>query len=799
MGAFAAGLEGLENVLHALARGARSCLEDCCQLETADDAVSFVVAQGGLMTALRLGGLRQQLDEAAFERLVAGASLALTPALVRPAHSLQVVLERDPDRTPRELARRFAPTRRAANRLGLALDGILDDTQDRLRATCSSERAYLTVWTHPTALTRPERRHARQQYFQALAKRTPSHPPLDGQNVAILYRSLRETHAAVVATLARDLDACGLFLQPLDGHAFLHELRAALEPTTTDGWRAVLPGDPLPRRAWGRRRDLSELWYPRIGHQLCESAFEKPARDGVVRVGERWMASCYLELGPHDVREFAVLFSRLDRSLPLRIAFQLDGGFAHWGLRRLLADFWAFSSEYNRRISDAFSELEAAQRREPTPRLRACATTWGPDEAAARARVARLRAALEAWGAQQWRPERGDPALAVLASLPGFALDLNPGEPHAAPLSDAVRLLPLTRPALPWDRGSVLFRSADGKLLPFQPGSELQTGWITLIAGSLGSGKSLTMHHDNLAYLLGGEREVPYLSVIEPGASSQGLIELCRAEVAPERRHLFVYRRLRHVASDAINPLDLQVGLRDLLPLEKAFARNFLTALATPAGETTAPPGVVELVAEVVADVYPHFADDAHGHPKRYEPRRDGRVDVALAERGIAADRATPWFHLVDALFAAGDLANAQRANRFAAPLLHDGIAFLAQSEGLRQVWGPVVVTDRGPLIEFVVRQWTHALRVFPLLSAPTAVELAGARVIALDVEEIATRGGQFSAWEASISYLLARHVAAGHFYLHESSIDDWPPLYRDYQRRRIVELRAHHKRLVPG
>lgn len=465
-------------------------------------------------------------------------------------------------------------------------------------------------------------------------------------------------------------------------------------------------------------------------------------------------------------------------------------------MRRILADFWAFSSEYNRRISRAFAELEAVQRQEPTPRLRVCATTWGPDAAAARARVARLRAALDAWGAQQWRIERGDPALAVLASLPGFALDLNPGEPHAAPLADAVRLLPLTRPALPWENGSVLFRSEDGKILPFQPGSELQTGWITLYAGSLGSGKSLTMHHDNLAYLLGGEREVPYLSIIEPGASSQGLIELCRAEVPENRRPLFVYRRLRQVAADAINPLDLQVGLRDLLPSERAFARNFLTALATPAGETHAPPGVVELVAEVVAGLYPHFADDAHGHPKKYEPGRDGRVDRALAERGIAADRATPWFHLVDALFAAGDLANARRANRFAAPLLQDGIAFLAQSEGLRKVWGEVAVTGRGPLIGFVVRQWTHALTVFPLLSAPTAVELSGARVIALDIEEIATRGGQFSSWEASLSFMLARHVAAAHFYLHEAHVDDWPPLYRAYQRRRIGELRAHHKRL---
>jgi intracellular multiplication protein IcmB len=75
-------------------------------------------------------------------------------------------------------------------------------------------------------------------------------------------------------------------------------------------------------------------------------------------------------------------------------------------------------------------------------------------------------------------------------------------------------------------------------------------------------------------------------------------------------------------------------------------------------------------------------------------------------------------------------------------------------------------------------------------------VELRGARVMALDVEEIATRGGPFSAWEASISYMLARHVAATHFYLHESYVKDWPELYQAYQRQRILELRSHHKRL---
>lgn len=792
----AASMEGLENILHAVTRGARICLEDLCQIEAADDQTNFVLTGGGMMSALRLQGLRYRLDEVAFEQFINDVAIALTPTLVHATHSIQIVLERDPDRTPRELTRLFEPLYRATQRLGLDLSDILDDTHRQVLANSCSEHAYLTIWTHPSALTKPEKRHARKEYFKEIKKLDPPHPPLEGQNPAALFRPLRETHTATVEALMRDLNARGLFLEPLSCHQFLHELRVSLEPSTSKGWRAVLPGDVFPLRDYPRTRDLSHLWYPRVGYQLCESTFERPARDGVIQAGERYLASTYLEFGPQEVRPFALLFAQLDRQLPARIAFQLDGGFAGWGLRRVLADFWAFSAQYNRQISDAFNVIEAIQRHQPTPRLRLCATTWGPDAITARARIARLRAALEAWGAQQWRIERGDTVGAALASLPGFAHDLTPGEPHATPLTEAVRLLPLTRPALPWRDGGLLFRSEDGKLLPFQPGSSLQDYWITLIAGSLGSGKSLTMHHDNLVFLLTGEQQVPYLSIIEPGASAQGLIETCQASVPEDQRHQFVYRRLRQTRDDAINPLDLQLGMRDLLPLEKAFARNFLTALATPATETIAPPNVAEVVAEVVNGIYRYYADDAHGHPKLYEARRHHQVDAALVRHAIPHDSRTPWFQLVDALFARGDVLNAHRANRFTVPLLTDCISYLAQDEKIRQTWGAVELESWGRVIDFVIRQWTHAVTVLPMLAAPTAIDLTTARVVVLDIEEIATRGGQFSSWEASISYMLARHVAAHHFYLHEDHVEDWPIQYQRYQRQRILEIRSQHKRL---
>lgn len=244
-------LEGLEVVLHALTQAAGVYAEDRCQLEAADSDTALVMTGGGLMTAIALQGLRQQWDAPAFERLVEAVTVALTPMAHRTCHSVQFVLERDPDRTVGEVERLLFPLRRAARRLGMAMDELLDDHRDRLLETCVSERTTVTVWTHRSALTAPEQRQERQRYRQGFRKLTPPYPPLEGQNVAAVFRPLRETHTAVVQTLVRDLDAAGLFLDLLSDHDFLHALRTSLEPMTSPAWRALLPGDPLPRRAWG--------------------------------------------------------------------------------------------------------------------------------------------------------------------------------------------------------------------------------------------------------------------------------------------------------------------------------------------------------------------------------------------------------------------------------------------------------------------------------------------------------------------------------------------------------------------
>ena len=105
-------------------------------------------------------------------------------------------------------------------------------------------------------------------------------------------------------------------------------------------------------------------------------------------------------------------------------------------------------------------------------RLRLGLLTWvGAEEsgAALAARLGRLQQVAEGWGEAVFTPLTGDPLESLAASVPGFCCGAT-AEPALAPLAEALRLFPVSRPA-PLGAGSEagaghLFRSPDGKPLP---------------------------------------------------------------------------------------------------------------------------------------------------------------------------------------------------------------------------------------------------------------------------------------------------------------------------------------------
>ncbi|MDR1080975.1 MAG: hypothetical protein LBQ79_08440 [Deltaproteobacteria bacterium] len=97
----------------------------------------------------------------------------------------------------------------------------------------------------------------------------------------------------------------------------------------------------------------------------------------------------------------------------------------------------------------------------------------------------------------------------------------------------------------------------------------------------------------------------------------------------------------------------------------------------------------------------------------------------------------------------------------------------------------------------YVWRTLTEAVKDFPVLARPTAMSLGDARVMALDLDECAPRGGGPSGdRRAAVMYMLARHMCGSRFFTMPGDEAAAPPMYREHHARRIDELRREPKRL---
>ena len=102
------------------------------------------------------------------------------------------------------------------------------------------------------------------------------------------------------------------------------------------------------------------------------------------------------------------------------------------------------------------------------------------------------------------------------------------------------------RAASPWEEGSLLFRTQDGKIMPFAPNSAEQAAWIDLGVAPMGGGKSVFLNAFNFAFVTqAGLSRLPWLSIVDVGPSSSGLITLLKENLPEGKKHLAAYHRLR--------------------------------------------------------------------------------------------------------------------------------------------------------------------------------------------------------------------------------------------------------------
>lgn len=792
-------LDSIDAILAWFSTEVKQTVESYCDLETAEEN-ALVARDGSLLSVIRVFGVTRLIGQAEFDMIHQGLTQSLQATLKRPGHVVQVYFSYDRETVKSEIEEILSPAKATAKRLHLELDDLFNERANYISRYCAHEELYFILWTRPYSLTKEQLKRARKDKLHYV--REHKIPPFkNGQNLIAAIPDLREAHASFVRSVVTDLNALNVYCALLSVHDSVYAMRASADPEfTSKDWRAVLPGDKIPvHEASPSAGEMSGLMYPPLSRQIFpRDAYVMDLR--TLRAGDRIYTPIFIDLFPQDLKPFMALFARtLPTRVPWRMSFLIEsGGLGILSFKSAMSAILSFTSAQNGLIHDAVKLLRNidVNTDDAVVKLQVSFSTWAPEGnlRLLRTRTAELAKAIEGWGTCQVSEVSGDVFAGAASSLLGFTAN-SIATPSVAPLSDVVYMLPFTRPASAWSYGALLLRSPDGKPWPYQPGSAQQTTWIDLMYARPGSGKSVLSNAINLALCLsGGITRLPRIAIIDIGPSSSGLISLLKEGLPAEISHYVAYHRLRMTPEYSINPFDTQLGCRYPSPQERGFLVNFVTLLATPLGAERPYDGISDMAGLVVDEMYKYLSDEGKAHP--YTHGIEAIVDDILSEIGFVFDDKTTWWEVTDALFLAGFHHEAMLAQRYAMPLLADAAA-ICRTQVIEDLYGQVKAPTGEPLIQAFSRMISSAVREYPILSNITRFDIGDARIVSLDLDEVAKSGGDASERQTAVMYMLARYTLARHYYLTEDILTDIPDAYRDYHRQRISEIREDSKRIV--
>lgn len=793
-------VEGVDTLLAWLTNGLKQTIDSYCDVQTADSPTTLVNHDGAMFSVVRIKGVTALVGQAEYQRIHDGLLQSFSSTMSRPGYSLQVVFNYNKDQVLEQIKSNFRPSRDSAEKIGLDLEDLFEERKQFMSRYCAAEDVFIVLYTELDALTKDQRKQA-QKEKSAMMKKGKIPPFKYTQNILAAIPDLRDNHDSFVRTSLNDMRSLGIDVNLLDIHTAVYEMRRTADADFTDeSWRPVLPGDKIKvKLAKQFRGDISDILWPSLSHQLIpRDAFNYDLKTS--RVGDKIYSTVFIDLFPKQIQAFATLLSRtIPTEVPWRIAFSIkSGGMSSLRFKRALASLLAFSSAQNRLINDSVDLLDYIDINtdDAVVQLKVAACTWAnsDDERSLRTRAALLSRAIQGWGSCDVSEICGDAFEGLVSTMLAISRE-NVATSTVASFSDVLYMLPLYRPSSPWMIGSMLFRTPDGKPWPYQPGSSKQTTWIDMVYARPGSGKSVLSNALNLALCLqGGLSRLPRISIIDIGPSSSGLISLLKAALPKEQSHLAAYHRLRMTPEYSINPFDTHLGCRAPFPQERSFLVNFVTLLATPVSSQVPYDGVADMAGMIVDEAYKAFSDNYK--PNVYTQGLEEMIDAVLEEIGFVADDKTTWWEVVDALFMAGFLLEATRAQRNAIPLLSD-LTSIARMPAVLDLYGKIVVPTGESLINSFVRMLSSAIREYPILARPTQFDLGNAKVVSLDLDEVAKTGGDAADRQTAVMYMLARYILAKDFYLNQESVKHLPENYREHHQTRVAEIREDHKRLV--
>ena len=793
---------------------------DYCDLETVDGRHTIVSSDGKYGSVIRFNGTKSVISFERFKDMVERLNYAFDPYLKGTGYRVQVVFIRDDDSMT--ALRGLSDTQKeTARKIGLNMEDLINESVDTLRQYTYYEDCHFVLWTTPEVLNDPEIKKIATDRIKD--KKEHNIPAMaNGQNPFVVADILHNKHNAYVSAILTVMQsgefACDVSL--LDVRRALRAIRKSVLPDiTADSWEPIIPGveHSLMWKSNTSGDDLSEVLPPPLKEQILSRSLEivhdahPVLRDRHwVRIGNRVFSPMLIDVPPGRPDHFQKLFDMLnktvarykgqERACPYAISMMLEGdGLRSTSFRSMLATIFQMLDSRNKSLQMSVKTLSALREEGlAIVKLSMSAMTWA-DEGDNVTEELSLRekgvsAALQQWGNPKVGERTGDPMSVVQSTAIGMATR-SVAPAAAAPLHDAIWMMPLTRPSSAFTAPSTYMRSLDGKLQAFQFFSSSQTTFFWLISGKPGSGKSVFMNHINLeTILMGGQTSLPYACIIDIGASSSGMIDLVKESLPPESQHLVMHARLQNDKAHGINIMDTYLGLRVQLQNQLDNTVAFITALVTPSELAGNPMvGMSNFVRNVVSRAYEKKnPTSANPEPNRYLYGRDELVDQAVEKLGIwdtsdeTAEPLTYW-DIVDACFDAGMIHEAEVAQRYAVPILNDLVTVAA---GLRAEYEHIRTNNDSSLVDEFIRGIRDAVDQYPIFADITQFDIGSSRVVALDLQDVASRSEQPEVNKRSaLMYFMACEVFMRKISLHKEMLKT----IREQARRYYL----HYKTLV--
>lgn len=771
-------------------------MESFIRLETKDDDETLVSADGSLVSYIKIDGSRQLIGEIEYKYLIEAATIKIGARFDRPGHGLQVYFVRDPGRAKRHVQGLVQGSAMTAEAINLDMKDVFAERIRNLTRFVSYEECYFVLWTRPAVLTKNELKRALKE---AKGKKWVSAG--NAQYPLAALDTLRTRHKSFVSSILSSLDELGMSAEIMDAHDALLAVRNNIFPGKAhQDWKACLPGDPIPPSAPMEKTDMSDVLWPSLRAQISQ-ADSQIINESIVRIGDQLWGGVDMTLGPLEPTPFPQLLNRLfEAGIPYRISFIVQGGGAYsTALRAFVATILGVTNALNKQIKFSLEGLQRLARKEPVVTLQVSAATWAPvgKFRVMQDRLSVLVQAVESWGYCQVSEFSGDPLDCVMSSAMG--IHCSGTAPLAiAPMYEVMKLLPWQRPSSPFASGAMLFRTPDGKVWPYQTGTNVTTTWFDLIFAQPGAGKSVLLNSMNLATCLTpGLGKLPYLAVIDIGPSSSGMISMIKEALPYERQHEAAYYRMQMSHKFAINPFDTQLGCRYPLIDERSYLVELLTLLCTAPGADKAYDGIQQLCGLVVDEMF-RWRDDAsaNAEPRPYLANVHGDIDTALEKYKITLPSEPLWWDVVDKLFDLEEYETAILAQRQASPTISDAITASRRPQIRSLLEQTAVGLTAENVINAFERMITSSIREFPILAGVTQFDVARARVCSLDLMDVSPQGDDSADRQTSIMYMLARHVLVREWWMGPEMLTSIPEKYRLYHELRLQDIMESPKRL---